>query len=179
MLWTANVSAIADMEQNWARLEAAMDMAGGRAKFKPMLGIYMWDYLTSRTDIPHDLMEHQLAVGLDLLRSGRAHDLIFLGSTIVDFDLRGVQRSREWIAANKDEPLISQEKEKTMRVHVNTALKSDDAMIHRVSLRRQLLHSAPLAGHGANACVFCVQTSSLHGSMALKKLWNEAKKTQK
>ena len=105
MLWTANVSAIVDMEKNWARLEAAMDLAGGRANFKPMLGIYMWDYLTNKTDIPHELMEHQLSVGLDLLRSGRVHDLIFLGSTIVDFDLRGVQRSREWIAAHKDEQL--------------------------------------------------------------------------
>ena len=27
------------------RLEAQMDLAGGRAKFKPMLGIYMWGYL--------------------------------------------------------------------------------------------------------------------------------------
>ena len=43
MFWTANVSAIADLEQNWALLEAQMDLAGGRAKFKPMLGIYMCD----------------------------------------------------------------------------------------------------------------------------------------
>ena len=106
MFWTANVSAIADMEQNWGLLEAQMDLAGGRAKFKPMLGLYMWDYLTNKTDVPHELMEHQLSVGLKLLRSGRAHDLIFLGSTIVDFNLAGVQRSREWIAEYKNDPLV-------------------------------------------------------------------------
>jgi hypothetical protein len=49
MFWTANVSAIANMEKNWEALEAQMDLAGGRDKFKPMLGIYMWDYLTNKT----------------------------------------------------------------------------------------------------------------------------------
>ena len=84
-----------------------MDFARRRAKFKPMLGLHMWDYLTNKTDVPHELMEHQLSVGLKLLRSGRAHDLIFLGSTIVDFNLAGVQRSREWIAEYKNEPLVA------------------------------------------------------------------------
>ena len=72
-----------------------------------LVSVPRWDYLTNRTDIPHELMEHQLSVGLELLRSGRAHDLIFLGSSIVDFDLPGVQRSREWIAEFKDEPLMT------------------------------------------------------------------------
>ena len=30
-----------------------MDFARGWAKFKPMLGLYMWDYLTNKTDVPH------------------------------------------------------------------------------------------------------------------------------
>merc|ERR1712056_115831 len=43
-----------------------------------MLGLYMFDYLTNDDVMPPELMEEQLKVALELLHSGRVHDVIFL-----------------------------------------------------------------------------------------------------
>ena len=59
-----------------------MDFARGWAKFKPMLGLHMWDYLTNKTDVPHGWWNTSSLWGSSCCV--RAHDLIFLGSTIVD-----------------------------------------------------------------------------------------------
>lgn len=50
-------------------------------------------------------MELQLATALSLLHSGAAHDVIFLGSPIVDMPIKMVERTREWVQQHKDEAL--------------------------------------------------------------------------
>ena len=65
----------------------------------------MFDYLTHDEEMPPELMESQLATALQLLRSGRAHDVIFLGSPIVDMPLAMVERTREWIQQHQGESI--------------------------------------------------------------------------
>lgn len=56
-------------------------------------------------EISPELMELQLATALSLLHSGAAHDVIFLGSPIVDMPIKMVERTREWVQQHKDEAL--------------------------------------------------------------------------
>jgi hypothetical protein len=56
-------------------------------------------------EISPELMELQLATALSLLHSGTAHDVIFLGSPIVDMPIKMVERTREWVQQHKDEAL--------------------------------------------------------------------------
>jgi hypothetical protein len=65
----------------------------------------MFDYLSKDQEMPPALMETQLSVALELLHAGRVHDVIFLGSPIVDLPLAMVERSRQWIQEHKNEPL--------------------------------------------------------------------------
>ena len=109
MLWMWDRAAINNLTAHWEAFEAAMEYAGG--EFKPMLGLYMFDYSGGATvtrrglPMPEDLMNKQLEVALSLLRSGRAHDVILLGSPIVDLPLQAVQQSRAWAAQHHNEPI--------------------------------------------------------------------------
>ena len=108
MLWFKNRTELADLEQHWAAFEAAIAHAGGRPK-KPMLGLYMFDYLTHHAagaqEMPEALMTAQLNVALQLLHAGRVHDVIFLGSPIVDLPLAAVQQTRAWLAKHGQETI--------------------------------------------------------------------------
>ena len=41
-----------------------------RAEIKPMVGLYMFDYLGGDGEMPPQLMESQLSTALELLQSG-------------------------------------------------------------------------------------------------------------
>ena len=109
MLWFKNRTELSDLGRHWEAFEAALAHAGGRPK-KPMLGLYMFDYLTHHAagaqEMPEGLMSAQLHIALKLLHSGRAHDVIFLGSPIVDLPLAAVQQTRVWLAEHGQEPLV-------------------------------------------------------------------------
>ena len=106
MLWFKDRAQLVNLEQHWAAFEVAIAHAGGRPK-KPMLGLYMFDYLTHHAagaqEMPESLMTAQLSAALQLLRAGRAHDVIFLGSPIVDLPLAAVQQTRSWLAKHGQE----------------------------------------------------------------------------
>ena len=108
MLWFKNRTELADLEEHWAAFEAAIAHAGGRPK-KPMLGMYMFDYLTHHAagaqEMPAALMAAQLSAALRLLHAGRVHDVIFLGSPIVDLPLATVEQTRAWLAEHGREPI--------------------------------------------------------------------------
>jgi hypothetical protein len=79
MLWMADDTEIAHLDEHWTSLEAALDAAGGRENFKPMLGLYMFNYLSGATEMPQDLMTTQLDVALKVRSAancGRAHPLL-------------------------------------------------------------------------------------------------------
>ena len=110
MLWFKNRTELANLEQHWTAFEAAIAHAGGRGPKKPMLGLYMFDYLTHHAagaqEMPEALMTAQLSAALQLLHAGRVHDVIFLGSPIVDLPLAAVQQTRSWLAEHGQEQLI-------------------------------------------------------------------------
>ena len=60
------------MAEHWNRLESILETLppNERAQVKPMVGLYMFDYLGGDSEMPPHLMELQLSTALDLLHSG-------------------------------------------------------------------------------------------------------------
>lgn len=69
---------------------------------RKVLGLYMWDY-AGRKPMPLDLVKHQSAVALKLLKAGRIEGICFVASCICDLELEAVEWTREWIAKVADE----------------------------------------------------------------------------
>jgi len=89
-LWTWHARDLVNLEKNLARLEEITPRS------RRSLGLYLWDYGEKRP-IPLELMQHQCAVGLDMLRAGRVESLVFLGSYLCDLGLEAVEWTRAWI----------------------------------------------------------------------------------
>jgi hypothetical protein len=89
--WTWTADRLADLERNFARLEA---LAPGKRK---LLGCYMWDFGASRP-MPLERMQFQCRLGQDWLRQGRIDGLILLSSPICDLGLETVEWARQWVA---------------------------------------------------------------------------------
>jgi len=96
--WTWNAAALAELEQNFARVE---NVVGNKRK---VLGLYMWDY-GAKQPMPLPAMEHQCALGRRWLREGRIDGMIFLASCICDLGLEAVEWTRRWIAENSNMPI--------------------------------------------------------------------------
>jgi hypothetical protein len=88
--WTWTSDKLAELEQNFARLEA---IAPGKRK---LLGCYMWDFGAGRP-MPLERMQYQCRVGQDWLRQSRIEGMILLSSPICDLGLETVEWAREWI----------------------------------------------------------------------------------
>jgi len=89
--WTWRAEHLADLEGNFARLEA---LAPAKRK---VLGCYMWDY-GPKKPMPLAAMRRQCQLGLEWLRAGRIEGMIFLASCICDLGLETVEWTRRWIA---------------------------------------------------------------------------------
>jgi len=99
--WTWKACDLAHLERNVAAWEALVPRS------RRVLGCYMWDYGQSRP-LPLAQMQRQCELGLQWLRQGRVHGLIFLASCICDLELETTEWTRDWIARVADEPLADQ-----------------------------------------------------------------------
>jgi len=99
LFWTWDSSDLKDLEANFRRLK---ELLPGKKVF---LGCYLWDFCSPPHTISTDLMEHQCELGLKWLRAGEIEGMIFLGTNIMDKNLKAVEWTREWIARVGDEKL--------------------------------------------------------------------------
>lgn len=90
-LWTWNSDELPCLKENLAALEKIAPKGARIA-----LGLYIWDF-HNRKPVPVELMEHQCELGLEWLRDGRIHDMIFLANTVLDVGLPSAEFSRQWI----------------------------------------------------------------------------------
>ena len=97
-LWTWRPDDLKHLEANFAALEK---IAPGKQLF---LGCYMYDFHACKP-MPVALMQRQVELGYQWLRTGRIAGIIFLATPIVDFDLEAVEWTRQWIRARGDEVL--------------------------------------------------------------------------
>jgi len=97
-LWTWEPAYLHDLDVNVARLEA---MLPGKRK---MLGCYLWDFFEEKA-LPIELLQHQCATGLRMMREGRIDGMIFCASCLCDMDLETVEWTRCWIAEVGAQPL--------------------------------------------------------------------------
>ena len=79
MLWMANTGEIANLTANWELLETILAKLppAARKQVKPMVGLYMFDYLTNDAEMPPALMESQLETALTLLRNFTSNQEIY------------------------------------------------------------------------------------------------------
>jgi len=90
-LWTWWSEKVADLEENFKKLEA---LAPDHGK---LLGCYMWDY-GNKKPMPVERMKHQCELGLRWLKEKRLEGMIFLANTSGDLGLDSVEWTRRWIA---------------------------------------------------------------------------------
>ena len=98
LFWTWNPSELQNLEANFRRLK---EILPGKKVF---LGCYLTCFGPQRP-IPINLMEYQCELGLQWLKAGEIEGIIFLGSNIMDKNLKAVEWTREWIARVGDEKL--------------------------------------------------------------------------
>jgi hypothetical protein len=91
--WTWKAEGLERLEEN---LETFVELAAGRRR---VLGCYLFDYGNGRP-MSVELMRRQCEIGLEWMRRGRIHGMIFLASCICDLPLDSVAWTRRWIAAN-------------------------------------------------------------------------------
>ncbi|MGQ9682178.1 MAG: hypothetical protein ACUVX9_06560 [Anaerolineae bacterium] len=99
-LWTWDANDLEHLPASLARLE---EISPGSRK---ALGLYFWDYPNKRP-VPLELMQYQCQAAFEWLKQGRIQEMIFLGNTVMDFDLPSVEWTREWIAQVGGEKLSS------------------------------------------------------------------------
>ncbi len=98
--WTWRARNLADLEANFAQVEAMATANGNRL----LLGCYLYDYGDNQ-EMPVELMQRQCELGLQWLRAGRIDGMIFLGSPIIDLPFPAIAWTRDWIARVGDQPL--------------------------------------------------------------------------
>jgi hypothetical protein len=98
-LWTWNSDEIPEWEENLTALEK---IAPKHARIA--MGLYLWDF-HNRKPVPVELMRQQCDLGLQWLREGRIHDLIFLANTMLDVGMPSAEFAREWVRKNGGEKL--------------------------------------------------------------------------
>ena len=99
LLWTWESSELKHLAAKFRRLK---EILPGKKVF---LGCYMWGFSLPTRTIPIELMEHQCELGLKWLRAGEIEGIIFLGSNIMDKNLKAVEWTRTWIARVGEERL--------------------------------------------------------------------------
>lgn len=97
-LWTWRPVDLAGLEANLAVLER---LAPGKQVF---LGCYMFDFNENKA-LPVPLMQKQVELGCQWLKSGRIAGIIFLSTAAVDVGLEAVDWTRQWIHTHGNEPL--------------------------------------------------------------------------
>jgi len=97
-LWTWRPPDLENLEANFTALER---LAPDKQLF---LGCYMFNFSHNKP-LPVPLMEKQVELGYQWLRSGRIQGIIFLSTGTVGAGLEAVDWTREWIRAHGDQPL--------------------------------------------------------------------------
>lgn len=93
--WTWRAQELADLETNFARLEA---LAPHRRK---LLGCYLWDFGTGKP-MPLDALRRQCELGYAWLQSGRIEGMVFVSGSVCDLSLETVDWLKRWIAEVPD-----------------------------------------------------------------------------
>ncbi|MFA5193105.1 MAG: hypothetical protein WC740_20540 [Verrucomicrobiia bacterium] len=96
--WTWRPPDLKNMEANFAALER---LAPNKQLF---LGCYMFNFSNNKP-LPVELMQKQVELGYQWLRSGRIQGIIFLSTGTVGAGLEAVDWTRQWIRTHGDEPL--------------------------------------------------------------------------
>ncbi len=91
LFWTWKSSDLRHLERNLRRLK---QLVPGK---RVILGCYLWDFSNAQL-MPLELMQKQSELGLAWLKAGEIEGMIFLGSNIMDKNLKSVAWTREWIA---------------------------------------------------------------------------------
>ena len=91
LFWTWKSSDLRHLERNLRRLK---QLVPGK---RVILGCYLWDFSNVQL-MPLELMQKQSELGLAWLKAGEIEGMIFLGSNIMDKNLKSVAWTREWIA---------------------------------------------------------------------------------
>lgn len=99
-MWTWRYADLAGLEANFAILER---LAPGKQLF---LGCYMFDF-SGNKPLPVRIMEQQVELGYQWLKSGRIAGMIFLSTGTVDVGLEAVDWTQNWIRAHGSDPLPS------------------------------------------------------------------------
>jgi hypothetical protein len=97
-LWTWRPADLNNLAANFTALE---QLAPGKQLF---LGCYMFDFHKNKP-LPVPLMQQQVELGYQWLKSGRIAGMIFLSTGTVDVGLEAVDWTRVWIRTHGDEPL--------------------------------------------------------------------------
>ncbi len=97
-LWTWRPADLENLEANFAALER---LAPDKQLF---LGCYMFDFHRNKP-LPVALMQKQVELGHQWLKSGRIAGIIFLSTGTVGAGLETVDWTAEWIRAHGDDPL--------------------------------------------------------------------------
>ncbi len=100
LLWTWKSSDLKNLEANFKRLKEILP------EKRIVLGCYLWDYSNAQL-MPLDRMERQCELGLKWLKAGEIEGMIFLGSGVLDKNLRSVEWTRQWIRRVGDEKLTT------------------------------------------------------------------------
>ncbi len=98
--WTWEARNLTRLESNFEKMES---LTPGKQR---VLGCYMWNY-SEREPMATATMARQCEKGLEWLRQGRIHGMIFLASCLCDLELESVEWTRRWIRDVGDEELIS------------------------------------------------------------------------
>jgi hypothetical protein len=96
--WTWRAAALPDLRANFEKAER---LTPGLRK---VLGCYMWDY-GEKKPMPVAALQRQCEQGLEWLRQGRIHGMIFLATCICDLGLDAVEWTRCWIQKVGDQKL--------------------------------------------------------------------------
>jgi hypothetical protein len=97
-MWTWRPEDLKHLEANFAALEK---IAPDKQLY---LGCYMYGFCESKP-LPVALMQRQVELGYQWLKTGRIAGIIFLATPNVDVGLEAVEWTRQWIRNNADQPL--------------------------------------------------------------------------
>jgi len=97
-LWTWRPSELPNLEANFEVLERLVP------EKQLFLGCYMFNFSLNKP-LPVSLMQKQVELGYQWLKTGRIAGIIFLSTATVDVGLEAVDWTRDWIDAHGDEVL--------------------------------------------------------------------------
>ena len=98
LFWTWRAADLKHLEANFRRLK---ELLPGK---RVVLGCYLWDFSNAQP-MPLDEMKKQSELGLKWLKAGEIEGMVFLGTNIMDKNLKTVEWTREWIKRVGDEKL--------------------------------------------------------------------------